>query len=379
MKIIRSAYPSITRSEILYVNDAIKNGWGSNRDKYSEKFSKYFSKYIGRKYVLNTSHCTAAIHLALIALKIKKGDEVIVPDFTWVASASPILYVGAKPVFADIDPKTLCLSAETIQKCITKRTKAIIVVDLYGNMPEWDEIIKLCKKHKIKIIEDFAESLGARYKNKKAGSFGIISVFSFNATKLVMSGQGGCLCTDNKKLYDRAKLHLHHGLNKKNASKYYWSDVLGYQYNWTNIQAAIAYAQIKRINDLIKKKKNIYKNYKKLIGRSKDLILNQSNNHTLTTNWISYLNFSKKYKFKKEELIKEVQKYKIDLRPIFYPLSSMPTFKNFVDKKKIKEKNNNSYELSKKGVCLPSGNNLNYKQQEFVIKTIKKVILHLSN
>jgi len=377
MRNIRSAYPSITRLEISYANDAVKNGWGNNRNNYSDKFTKYFSKYIGKKFVLNTSHCTAAIHLALVALNIKKGDEVIVPDFTWVASVSPILYVGAKPVFADIDPKTLCLSAETIKKCITKKTKAVIVVDLYGNMPEWDEIIKLCKKYKIKIIEDAAESLGAKYKNKKAGKFGVISVFSFNATKLVMSGQGGCLCTDNKRLYDRAKLYLHHGLNKKDSSKYYWSDVLGFQYNWTNIQAAIAYAQMKRINSLLKKKKNIYKNYQKLIGKSSDLILNQPESHIETTNWISYLNFSKKYKFKKEKLIKEVMKYGIDLRPIFYPLSSMPTFKNYVDKKKIRETNYNSYELSKKGVCLPSGNDLNYKDQAYVIKIIKKVISNL--
>lgn len=377
MKTIRSAYPSITKTEILYVNDAIKNGWGPNMNKYSEKFSKYFSRYIGKKFVLNTSHCTAAIHLALLALDIKKDDEIIVPDFTWVASASPILYVGAKPVFADIDPKTLCLSAETIKKCITKKTKAVIVVDLYGNMPEWDEIVKLCKKYNIKIIEDAAESLGAKYKNKKAGKFGIISVFSFNATKLAMSGQGGCLCTDNKKIYDRAKLYLHHGLNKKTSSKYYWSDVLGYQYNWTNIQAALAYAQMKRINVLIKKKKDIYKNYENLIGKSKDLTLNESKNHTQVTNWISYLNFSKKYKFKKEKLIKEVQKYKIDLRPIFYPLSSMPTFKKFVNKKKIKRINYHSYELSKKGVCLPSGNDLSYKDQVYVIKIIKKIISNL--
>mgnify|MGYP001184499409 CR=1 FL=1 len=374
MKTIRSAFPSITKSEILYAKDAIKNGWGENMNKYSEKFSNYFSNYIGKKFVLNTSHGTAAIHLALIALNIKKGDEVIVPDFTWVASASPILYVGAKPVFADIDPKTLCVSAETIKKCITKKTRAVIVVDLYGNMPDWDEILTLCKKNKIYIIEDAAESLGAKYKNKKAGKFGVISIFSFNATKLVMSGQGGCLCTDNEKLYKKAKLYLHHGLNKKDSSKYYWSDILGYHYSWTNFQAAIAYAQMKRINSLIKKKKDIYKNYQNLIGKSSDLILNQSENHTQTTNWISYLNFSKKYKFKKEKLIKEVKKYGIDLRPIFYPLSSMPTFKKLVDKKKIKKTNYYSYEISKKGVCLPSGNDLNYKDQAYVIKIIKKVI-----
>ena len=377
MKIIRSAYPSITDSEIFHVNDAIRNGWGKNMNNYSEKFSKYFSRYVGKKFVLNTSHCTAAIHLALIALNIKKGDEVIVPDFTWVASVSPILYVGAKPVFADIDPKTLCLSAKTIKKCITKKTKAVIVVDLYGNMPDWDEILTLCKKNKIRIIEDAAESLGAKYKNKKAGKFGVISVFSFNATKLAMSGQGGCLCTDDIKFYEKAKLHSHHGLNKNDTSKYFWSDVLGYQYNWTNIQAALAYAQMKRINSLIKKKKDIYRNYKKLIGKSKDFILNESEKHTLTTNWISYLNFSNKFKFKKEKLIKEVQKYKIDLRPIFYPLSSMPTFQKYVNKKKIEKENYYSYKLSKMGVCLPSGNDLTYQDQAYVIKVLKKVISNL--
>jgi perosamine synthetase len=377
MKIIRSAYPSITDSEIFHVNDAIRNGWGKNMNNYSEKFSKYFSRYVGKKFVLNTSHCTAAIHLALIALNIKKGDEVIVPDFTWVASVSPILYVGAKPVFADIDPKTLCLSAKTIKKCITKKTKAVIVVDLYGNMPDWDEILTLCKKNKIRIIEDAAESLGAKYKNKKAGKFGVISVFSFNATKLAMSGQGGCLCTDDIKFYEKAKLHSHHGLNKNDTSKYFWSDVLGYQYNWTNIQAALAYAQMKRINSLIKKKKDIYRNYKKLIGKSKDFILNESEKHTLTTNWISYLNFSNKFKFKKEKLIKEVQKYKIDLRPIFYPLSSMPTFQKYVNKKKIEKENYYSYKLSKMGVCLPSGNDLTYQDQAYVIKILKKVISNL--
>ena len=377
MKIIRSAYPSITDSEIFHVNDAIRNGWGKNMNNYSEKFSKYFSRYVGKKFVLNTSHCTAAIHLALIALNIKKGDEVIVPDFTWVASVSPILYVGAKPVLADIDPKTLCLSAQTIKKCITKKTKAVIVVDLYGNMPDWDEILTLCKKNKIRIIEDAAESLGAKYKNKKAGKFGVISVFSFNATKLAMSGQGGCLCTDDIKLYEKAKLHSHHGLNKNDTSKYFWSDVLGYQYNWTNIQAALAYAQMKRINSLIKKKKDIYRNYKKLIGKSKDFILNESEKHTQTTNWISYLNFSNKFKFKKEKLIKEVQKYKIDLRPIFYPLSSMPTFQKYVNKKKIEKENYYSYKLSKMGVCLPSGNDLTYQDQAYVIKILKKVISNL--
>ena len=152
------------------------------------------------------------------------------------------------------------------------------------------------RKYKLHIIEDAAESLGATYKNKKAGTFGIISVFSFNATKLAMSGQGGCLCTNDYKIYKKAKLYSHHGLNKKNTSKYFWSDVLGYQYSWTNIQAALAYAQMKRINSLIKKKREIYKNYKKLLKGIKGVILNESENKSRPTNWISYLNFSNLYK-----------------------------------------------------------------------------------
>ena len=259
---ITSASPSITKDDIKAVTEATKFGWGKNMNFYVDRFSKNFSNFKKIKYILPVSHCTDAIHLSLLALNIKKGDEVIVPDLTWVASASPIAAVGAKPIFADVDKKTLCLSAKTIKKCITNKTKAVVVVDLFGNMPNWSEITKLCKKHKLLIIEDASEAIGAFYKNRPSGSFGDISVFSFNATKLIMSGQGGSFCTNNKKLYLKAKLFSHHGMRKE-SGKFYYPEVLGANYSWTNIQAAIATTQLKKdkkVNCLQKKFLNYTQN-----------------------------------------------------------------------------------------------------------------------
>ena len=162
-KKIPSAGPSITPHEVRLVYDAIKNGWYENRNKYIDKFTREFSKFIGRKYCLPTSHCTSAIHLALLGLNIGPGDEVIVPDFTWVASAAPIHYVGANIIFADVDRTNWCLSPESFERSITRKTKAVIVVDLYGNMPHMREIVKIARKYNIPIIEDAAESIGAEY------------------------------------------------------------------------------------------------------------------------------------------------------------------------------------------------------------------------
>ncbi|MBT7816097.1 MAG: DegT/DnrJ/EryC1/StrS family aminotransferase, partial [Polaribacter sp.] len=249
MNKIYAARPSIDKKDIDHVIDAVKNGWNDKRDYYLKKLSLKFSKYVGRKYSIPLSSGTAAIHLALIGIGIKKNDEVIVPDFTWTASASPITYLGAKPVFCDVDRNTLCLRVKDIQKCITKKTKAVIVVDLYGGSPDWSEIINFCKKKNIKIIEDSAESLGAYYKNKPIGSFGEISIFSFQATKILSSGLGGMLSTNNKTLYTKWLLYHHHGINK-NSDKYYWSNDVGFNYQMTNMQAALVLSQLNKIKKL---------------------------------------------------------------------------------------------------------------------------------
>lgn len=373
-KVITSAGPSISNLEINYVHDAIKNGWQSKRNYYLDKFIFKFSKYINLKYCLTTAHCTDAIHLALLSLGIKRGDEVIVPDLTWVASAAPIVYVGAKPVFADVDLNSWCVTAESIEKCITKKTKAVIVVDLLGNMPEWKEILILCRKHNIRIIEDAAEGIGAKYNDVNAGKFGEVSLFSFNATKLIMSGQGGALCTDDKNIFKKAKLISHHGIDEKVTKKYYWSNQLGYNYNWTNIQAALALAQLKRIKKFLKYKEWVFKSYKKNLEDIKNIKLNDNYKSVKPSYWITGLISNPDLITNKEVLIRKFNRYKIDVRPMFYPLSSMPTFKKYVNPKNISKKNPNTYYLSKYGICLPNGYNLDISDIKKVTSVYKKII-----
>tara|TARA_B100001250_G_scaffold414525_1_gene453552 strand:+ start:4438 stop:5562 length:1125 start_codon:yes stop_codon:yes gene_type:complete len=365
---ITSAAPSVSKKEIKMVHKAISTGWGSKMNYYINLFSKKFSKYIGVKYCLPVAHCTDAIHLALLSLDIKKGDEVIVPDLSWVASAAPIKYVGAKPVFVDIDEDSLCIDHKKIEKKITKKTKAIISVNLFGNLANNSKIKKICKKNKIFFIEDSAESLGAKYKGKMSGSFGDISLFSFNATKLIMSGQGGCLCTNNKKIYERAKLFSHHGINKNKTGKYYWSSLLGYNYNWTNIQAACALGQLERIGSFLKYKKKVFLLYKKYFSKISNVEITKLSKEYTQTFWIVYAKYNKK--INKEDFCSSFKKYNIDMRPMFYQISSMPPFK---DKKSILE-NKNANNISKYAVCLPNGYNLNENKIKKICKVFDAIL-----
>jgi len=373
-KKITSAGPSITDSEIKLVEEAIREGWGKKMNFYSDQFIDEFSAYTGLKYCLPTSHCTDSIHLAMLALDIKKGDEVIVPDLTWVASASPIVYVGATPVFCDIDPISLCMSPKSFEKNITDKTKAVVVVDLLGNMPEWDEIKNIAKKNNIIIIEDAAEGIGALYNGKMAGNFGEISLFSFNATKMIMSGQGGAFCTNNESLYLKAKLFSHHGIDKQLTGKYYWSNVIGYNYNWTNIQAALALAQLRRIDDLISYKRWLFDEYKKGLSLINDISLIDSYQNVDPTYWISTIILDQKYNIGKEIICDKFKENSIDMRPLFYPISSMPPFKKYCNNRDMEKINPISYKNSKYGICLPNGNNLDTNDVEYICETMVKIL-----
>jgi len=370
---IPSAGPSITYQEVQLAAEAAAYGWYEKRNMHIDQFVKEFSAYAGLKYCLPTSHCTAAIHLAILALGIGLGDEVIVPDITWVASASPIHYVGAIPVFVDIDGKDWCITPESFERAITKKTKAVVVVDLLGNMPsEMDKIVRIAKKHNIAVIEDAAEGIGAEHKGKKAGTFGDIGVFSFNATKLMISGQGGALVTNDKELYEKAKLFLHHGIDQEREGKYYWSYEIGFNYQWTNIQAALALGQLRRIDELLEKKRLIYKWYKKALIGISGIRLNP--NRDGNTFWIVTAIVSPEYGLKKEEIMKKMKRYNIDVRPFFYPISSMPAYAQYCRGKDIKKINPVSYEISPYGICLPSAMSITEAEVRYVCKSLKKIL-----
>lgn len=298
MKQIFMAGPWITEHEIKVVEDAMRNGWYENAYYYVETFQKEFAKYHNRKYGIMTPNCTTAIHLLLTAMGIKDGDEVIVPECTWIATAAPITYLRATPVFCDIEPDSWCLDPKSVEKSITSKTKAIIVVDLYGNMPLMDELIDISKKYNIPLVEDSAEALGSSYKGVKAGKFGIGSVFSFHRTKTITTGEGGMLLLDDDKLYERCMFLRDHGRVK--GIPYYNSEVT-YKYMPFNVQAALGYAQFQRLDELVAKKREIFKMYKERLSDIEDLQFNAEPEYVFNSVWATGLVFGKSHHMTKKK------------------------------------------------------------------------------
>ena len=353
-KNIPSAGGNITEEEIRLVTEAVKYGWYEDRNMHIIPFQEEFAKFANAKYVLPVSSCTAAIHLAMLGLRIGPGDEVIVPDMTWVASAAPIHYVGATPVFADIERDSWCLSVESFENAITERTKAVVVVDLYGNMPDYNAILSIARKHNIKVIEDAAESIGAKYNGQNAGTFGDINVFSFNATKITIAGQGGVLTTNDKDVYERAKKLAHHGMVKYTDKTTFWSEEIGYNYQWTNIQAALALAQFRRVDELVGQRRQIFQWYKDRLGYIDGIVLNSEGDNVYNTYWVVTAIVNPKYGIKKDEFLRRFTAKNIDARPFFYPISSMPAYEQYVKGKEMRSINPVSYELSEYGISFPS-------------------------
>ncbi|MBI4333143.1 MAG: DegT/DnrJ/EryC1/StrS family aminotransferase [Chloroflexi bacterium] len=371
---IPSQGPFITDEEVRLVTEAVRYGWYENRNMHIDQFTKEFSSYTGMKYCLPTAHCTDAIHLALLALNIGPGDEVIVPDITWVASAAPIHYVGATPVFADIDRNDWCLDPDSFERAITGKTRAVVVVDLYGTMPRMEEIRSIARRHAVPIIEDAAEAMGAEYKNQKAGTFGKISLFSFNATKLMMAGQGGMLATNNRRIYERARKLRHHGMAEYKV-KTFWSEEIGFNYQWTNMQAALALAQLRRLNELVEQKRRALRWYSERLKDLDGMRLNFEARNTRSTFWVATAMISKEYGLRKEQLIRKLKEDNIDGRPFFYPVSSMPAYARYCSGRNMRKINPVSYEISPYGLCLPSAANLTESDVEYICDCLKKILL----
>ncbi|MDP3954690.1 MAG: DegT/DnrJ/EryC1/StrS family aminotransferase [bacterium] len=347
-KLIPITGPSITEKEVDYVAKAAKDGWNENATRYVNLFEEKFSKYVGRKFALATSSCTGALHLAYLASGLKKGDEVIVPNITWIASIEPLYYIGASPVFADIEPDTWCMDPKDIERKITKKTKAILVVDLYGHVADMRAILKIAKKYKLKVIEDAAEAVGSEYYGKKAGSFGGVSCFSFHGSKTLVTGEGGMLLTDNENIIKKARYYNDHC---KDPKKLFWNLGIGYKYKMSNFQAACGLAQLERVNELVAKKRKIFSWYKKYLSKVPGVSLNVERQGTKNAYWMVTAVFDKKYKINKENLIKKLAKCNIQSRPFFYPLSSLPAIRTKVNTPV-------SYDVSSRAINLPCGQNI---------------------
>ena len=361
------AGPWITDLEKKTVTDMMEHGW-DNYD-YVEKFEPAFAEWHGRKYCLMTPCCTHAIHLLLLALDIKEGDEVIVPECTWTATAAPVTYQKATPVFADIDPDNWCLDPASVREKITEKTKAIIVVDLYGNMPDMDALETISKEYDIPLVEDAAEALGSTYKGVRAGKFGVGGVHSFHRTKTIATGEGGVLLLDDDEIFERAKFLRDHGRSSEIA--YYTLEATP-KYMPSNLQASMAWAQFQRIEELIERKRYLLHRYKENLKDIPDLQFNLENNDVVNGVWATTMVFGKTHKIKKLESIAKLAELNVPARPFFYPLSSLPAYEHY--ETGSKEGNPNAYYVSDRGITLSCDYNLTDEQIDFICGGIRTIL-----
>lgn len=361
--------PLIGKEELQNITDCVKSGWISSKGRYIKSFEEEFAKFCGVRYGISTTNGTAALHLALACLDIKKGDEVIMPTFTMIATAYAVLYLGAKPVFVDSEDRTWNMDVSCIEEAVGSRTRVLLPVHIYGHPVEMDPIIKLSKKYGIFIVEDAAEAHGARYKNKRCGSMGDINCFSFYANKIITTGEGGMVITDNKRLADRARLLK--DLSHSPGQRFLHMD-LAYNYRMTNMQAAIGLAQTEKANKLIDRKRRIaglyYENLKDIEG----LRLPLEEKWAKSVYWMYSVLVKEDFGLTRDEFKAELLKEGIETRSFFIPMHRQPVIQKMglIDKKK---KYPVSDYISDHGIYLPTGLALKDKDVLFVCEAIRKM------
>ena len=338
--------PSITELEVRYAADATANGWGDQCYAYINRFEELFKQHLGVKYAIATSSCTGALHMGMAALGIGSGDEVIMADTNWIATAAPIVHLGAKPVFVDILADSWCIDPEKAKAAITPRTKAIVAVHLYGNLCDMTRLLAIGKKYGIPIIEDAAEAIGSVYHGKRAGSMGAFSAFSFHGTKTLTTGEGGMFVTNDADLYERVLTLSNHG-RARGQTKQFWPDKVGFKYKMSNIQAAIGCAQMERIEELTNRKREILASYKEQLSGLPGLSMNPEPEGTINGAWMPTVVFAWESGITREILQAAFARENVDARVFFWPLSSLSIFEHL-------KTNVIASDIPKRAINLPS-------------------------
>ena len=371
-KFIPVNVPKIFKEEKRLVKECLDTGWVSSEGNFVKKFEKSFSKFNNRKFGIAVSSGTAALEIAIKSLQLKKGDEVIIPTFSIISTALCVVKLGLTPVLVDVDLKTWNMDVNQILKKINKKTKAIIITHIYGFPVDLKKILKIAKSKNIKIVEDAAEVIGQTYFNKKCGSFGDISTFSFYANKHITSGEGGMILTNDKKLFMRcASLrNLCFGLGK---NRFIHEDI-GWNYRMTNLQAAMGYGQLKNISWIVKRKREIGRRYISILKSSNKIHIQPYKlNYATNIFWVFGILLRNKTKITRDVVVKKLLNKNIQTRFFFYPMHKQKIFKNkkFFSKK---EKFNNADFLSKNGFYLPSGLGISNSEIDYVGRTLLSIL-----
>ncbi len=315
--------PLLGEEELKNVVEAVKSGWISSLGKFVLEFEEGFASYCGVKHGIAVSNGTTALHLALSSIGVGPGDEVIVPTLTFVATANAVRYTGADVVFADSETSTWNVDPKSIEQKITSKTKAIIVVHLYGHPVDMDPVLELGRKHGVYVIEDAAEAHGAEYNGKRVGGIGDIGCFSFYGNKIITTGEGGMLVTNDDMIAKRARLLRDHGMS---PVKRYWFPEVGFNYRITNLQAAVGVAQLRKIEEIIRIKREIAAEYNHLLGGIEGIRLPPEEGWSKNVYWMYSILVESPYKISRDELMKELAESGIDSRPFFYPIHTMPPY-----------------------------------------------------
>jgi len=358
--------PSITELEVRYAADAAANGWGEKCYEYINRFEEAFKTHLGVKFAIATSSCTGALHMGMAALGIGPGDEVIMADTNWIATASPIVHLGAKPIFVDILPDSWCLDPVHVERAITPRTKAIVAVHLYGNLCDMDALLAIGERHGLPVIEDAAEAIGSVYHGKRAGSMGQFGAFSFHGTKTLTTGEGGMFVTNDPDMYERVLTLSNHG-RARGQVKQFWPDVVGFKYKMSNIQAAIGCAQLERIDELISRKRDIFAFFREGLSALKGVALNPEPSGQINGVWMPTVVFDPATTVTREILQAAFNAENIDARVFFHPLSSLPMF----EERKL---NRLAWDIPGRAINLPSFHDMRLADQERVVAVIAKLL-----
>ena len=345
MKKIYFGGPSITNLEKKYVLDSVTNGFYDGMKKNLISLETKLKKLLKINYVHLTFTCTHAMHLALLSCGIKKGDEVIIPEISWVATGQAAAYTGATCVFVDVDPLTFCIDTNKIEAAITKKTKAVMVVHCFGHPCDMAEIVRICKKYNLFLIEDAAPSLGSHINGKMTGTFGDVGCFSFQGSKIITTNEGGAFVTNSKKKFDFAKLYSI--LGRTDSKGPFWSDHIAYRYGMSNLNASLGSAQVQRIKDIVKIKRNIAKKYMQYFENNKDVRFIKEPEYGYSNYSYPNIILKKSNKKKRNQLVDYLFTKNIQARQMFPLMSDMPMFKK-------RFKNLNSKLVSDNGITLPS-------------------------
>jgi perosamine synthetase len=358
------AMPVLGNKELEYVSEAIRTGWISSQGRYVAEFEELFSHYCGVRYGIAVTSGTAALHLALAVLGIGSGDEVIIPPLTHIACANMVTLTGAKPVLVDCTWDTWGIDPNRVEEKITSRTKAIMVVHLYGHPVDMDPILEIADKYGLYVIEDAAEAHGAEYKGRRVGSLGHIGCFSFYANKIITTGEGGMIVTDDPALAAKARKLRDQAYE---SERRFWHRELGFNYRMTNVQAAIGVAQMERIDEFINIRRRNARLFNELLGEVTGITLPPEASWAKNVYWMYSILVNDDFGMSRDQLAAYLKEQGIDTRPFFYPIHLQPLYEHQFRGENYPV----AEELSKRGMNLPSGNNLTEAQVRRIADAIK--------